>query len=429
MSLGLAAYRCLTGLLQPLAPQVLRGRARRGKEDPARMGERLGRPSRERPKGEVVWLHGASVGETLSLLPLVEALAHARPDLTLLVTSGTVAAAEVMKQRLPAGVLHQYAPVDAPGPVKRFLKHWRPCLAVFVESELWPNLLHYACEAGCRLALLGARISDDSARGWARAPRSARALLSAFDLILAQDVRSWTKLKDLGAKVAGELDLKQAAAPLPHDEAELQALKDELSGRPVVVAASTHPGEDEQVVAALRALPEPRPLLVLAPRHPARGRDLAEMLRAQGVKLSRRSIGERIAGDTEIYLADTLGELGLFFRLAQVVVMGGGFGEGVGGHNPLEPARLGLPVVTGPDIANFNETYAGLLHAHAALMTPHQAALNAALADLLANPERAAQMGARAKAHAESRHDAAKAALAALEPLLPKAPDNKKVGP
>jgi 3-deoxy-D-manno-octulosonic-acid transferase len=422
MSPGLAAYRCLTGLLEPLAPQVLAGRARRGKEDPARMGERLGRPSLARPEGELVWLHGASVGETLSLLPLVEALARARPDLSLLITSGTVAAAEVMKQRLPAGVLHQYAPVDAPGPVKRFLAHWRPCLAVLVESELWPNLLHHSRKAGCRLALLGARVSEDSAKGWARAPKSARALLSAFDLILAQDARSVTKLKALGAQVAGELDLKQAAAPLPHDEAALQAFKDELCGRPVVVAASTHPGEDEQVVTALLSLPEPRPLLVLAPRHPARGPDLADRLRAQGLKLSRRGGGERIAGDTEIYLADTLGELGLFFRLAQVVVMGGGFGDGIGGHNPLEPARLGLPVVTGPDVANFHDTYAGLLHAHAALMTPHQAALNAALADLLANPERAAEMGRRATAHAEAQGDAARAALSALEPLLPKAP-------
>jgi 3-deoxy-D-manno-octulosonic-acid transferase len=422
MSLGLAAYRCLTGLLEPLVPRVLAGRARRGKEDPARMGERLGRPSLARPEGEVVWLHGASVGETLSLLPLVEAVARSRPDLTLLVTSGTVAAAEMMQKRLPAGALHQYAPVDAPGPVKRFLQHWRPRLAVFVESELWPNLLHYTNRSGCRLALLGARLSDESAKGWSRAPRAARALLSAFDLILAQDAASSNKLKGLGAEVAGELDLKQAAAPLPHDEAELQTLKDELCGRAVVVAASTHPGEDEQMVAALLSLPEPRPLLVLAPRHPARGPDLAERLRAQGLKLSRRALGERIAGDTEIYLADTLGELGLFFRLAQAVVMGGSFGEGIGGHNPLEPARLGLPVVTGPDVANFHETYAGLLHAHAALMTPHQAALNAALADLLADPARAAQMGERAKAHAKSRHDAAKAALDALQPLLPKDP-------
>lgn len=419
MSLGLAAYRGLTAILEPIAPLVLSGRAKKGKEDPQRVGERLGHASYARPIGEVVWLHGASVGETLSLLPLVEALAKARPDLNLLVTSGTVTAAQMMRKRLPAGVLHQYVPVDAPVAVRRFLAHWKPCLAVFVESELWPNLLQGAHKAGCKLALLGARVSDDTAKGWARAPRAARALLGAFDLILAQDAKSWTRLRDLGAKVAGELDLKQAAAALPHDEAELKRLQDEICGRRVVVAASTHPGEEEQVVKALMALPEPRPLLVLAPRHPARGRDVADLLRAQGLKLSRRSVGERILGDTEVYLADTLGELGLFFRLAQVVLMGGGFGDGVGGHNPLEPARLGLPVVTGPDVANFRETYAGLLHAHAALMTPHQAALNAALADLLANPERARAMGERAKAHAHSRHDAAKAALGALEPLLP----------
>lgn len=422
MSLGVAAYRALTAALEPLAPIVLGLRARKGKEDPGRLPERLGRASCDRPAGDIVWLHGASVGETLSLLPLVEALARARPDLRLLVTSGTVTAAQMMAKRLPAGVLHQYAPIDAPRAVGRFLAHWTPSLAIFVESELWPNLLLKTRKAGCKLALLGARLSEDSAKGWARAPRAARVLFSAFDLILAQDAQSWKRLRELGAKVAGELDLKQAAAPLPYDEAELEALKGELCGRPVVVAASTHPGEEEQVVKALLALPEPRPLLVLAPRHPARGRDLAEMLRAQGLKLSRRSMGERILGDTEVYLADTLGELGLFFRLAQVVLMGGGFGDGVGGHNPLEPARLGLPVVTGPDVANFRETYAGLLHAHAALMTPHQAALNAALADLLANPKRAAAMGERARAHAQSRHDAAKTALDALQPLLPAAP-------
>jgi 3-deoxy-D-manno-octulosonic-acid transferase len=419
MSLGLTAYRALTAVLEPLAPVVLGRRARKGKEDPGRVGERLGRSSTGRPAGEVVWFHGASVGESMSLLPLVEALGRARPDLHLLVTSGTVASAQVLRKRLPAGVLHQYVPVDAPGAVKRFLKHWHPGLAVFVESELWPNLLFGARKAGCRLALLGARISDDTAKGWTRAPKSARALFGVFDLILAQDATSWKRLRNLGAKVTGELDLKQAAAPLPHSEAELKTLQDEIGGRSVVVAASTHLGEDEQIVSAFKALPAPKPLLILAPRHPPRGKDLADMLRAQGLTHARRSIGERIAGDTEVYLADTLGELGLFFRLAEVVVMGGGFGDGVGGHNPLEPARLGLPVITGPDVANFRETYAGLLQAHAALMAPHQAALDAALADLLANPDRAAAMGARAKAHAESRHDAAKTALAALEPLLP----------
>jgi 3-deoxy-D-manno-octulosonic-acid transferase len=244
MSLGLAAYRLLTAVLEPLAPALLKRRARKGKEDPGRLGARLGRSSTGRPAGEVVWMHGASVGESMSLLPLVEALSRARPDLHILVTSGTMTSAQVLRKRLPAGVLHQYVPVDAPGAVARFLKHWRPCLAVFVESELWPNLLRKARNANCKLALLGARISDDTARGWTRAPRAARSLFSAFDLILAQDAQSWSRLRALGANVTGELDLKRAAAPLPHNEAELKVLEDEICGRPVVVAASTHPGEE-----------------------------------------------------------------------------------------------------------------------------------------------------------------------------------------
>ena len=426
MSLGLIAYRALTSVLEPFAGIVLWARARRGKEERSRLGERLGRPSRQRPDGQLVWLHGVSVGETQSLLTLIDALARARPDLHLLVTSGTVTSARLLAKRLPAGVLHQYAPIDAPGAVKRFLRHWRPSLGVFVESELWPNLLLGAHKSGCRLALLGARVSEGSAKGWTRAPRAARVLFSAFDLILAQDARSWSRLRDLGAKVTGELDLKQAAAPLPHDEAELKALEAEISNRLVVTAASTHPGEEDEVAAAVRTLPHPRPLLVLAPRHPARGKAVADTLRAQGYRLARRSLGERIAADTEIYLADTLGELGLMFRLATVVVMGGGFGEGIGGHNPLEPARLGLPVISGADVANFSETYAGLAKAHGAVLTPDQAALQAALADLLANPERAADMGARAKAHAEKRHDVVKAAVAALTPLLPPAPKARR---
>ena len=420
MSAALAGYRLLTTVLEPFAPLLLRQRAARGKEDPARLRERLGYATAVRPDRPVVWLHGASVGESLSLLPLIETLARERPDLALLVTSGTVTSAELLARRLPPGAIHQYVALDCPGAARRFLAHWRPSLAVFVESELWPNLLLDAKASGCRLALVGARLSESSAKGWARAPAAAHALFGAFDLILAQDAASRTRLEALGAGVAGDLDLKQVAAPLPHDEAALTALKLQIGGRPVVIAASTHPGEDEQIVQALRSLPRPRPLLVLAPRHPVRAGALADALRAQGLSLARRTLGERVLADTEIYLADTLGELGLFFRLARGVVMGGSLTGGVGGHNPLEPARLGLPVITGPDVANFRGTYDALIAFHAAVMTPHQAALNAALAELLNDPVRAREMGLRAKAYAERGGDVIKAALAALDPLLPR---------
>jgi len=420
MSMALVAYRLLTLALEPFAPLLLNRRAARGKEDPQRLRERLGYATAVRPDRPVVWLHGASVGESLSLLPLIEALARERPDLTLLVTSGTVTSAAVLARRLPPGAIHQYVAIDCPGAARRFLAHWRPGLAVFVESELWPNLLLDAKASGCRLALLGARLSQDSAKGWARGPAAARALFGAFDLILAQDAVSRARLQALGAVVADDLDLKQAAAPLPHDEAALADLKTQVGDRPVLVAASTHPGEDERIVDAFKTLPQPRPLLVIAPRHPARAGALADDLRAQGLSLARRSTGERLLADTEVYLADTLGELGLFFRLAQVVVMGGSLTGGIGGHNPLEPARLGLPVITGPDVANFRGTYDALLAFHAAVMTPHQGALAVALADLTGDPVRAREMGLRAKAYAERSADIVKAALMALDPLLPR---------
>lgn len=419
MSAALAAYRLLTAALEPIAPALLKRRAARGKEDPARIGERLGHASCARPDGTVVWLHGASVGESLSLLPLIDALNAARPDLTLLVTSGTVTAAELLARRLPAGAVHQYVPVDAPEAADRFLDHWRPSLAVFVESELWPNLLLGAQARGCRLALLGARISQTSADGWRRAPRAARTLLGAFDLILTQDGDSRARLEDLGAVVAGELDLKQAAAPLPCDEAALSALSFPTRGRPVLVAASTHFGEDEMIAEAFAFTATPPALLILVPRHPARAGQIAAALTVQGLSHARRSLGEPLRPDTQVYLADTLGELGLFFRLAQAVVMGGSLTKNIGGHNPLEPARFGLPVITGEDVTNFRGTYESLIDAGGGVMVGGQASLNAAVAGLMADADRAARIGRQAKAYAERGDRALAVALDALLPLLP----------
>jgi 3-deoxy-D-manno-octulosonic-acid transferase len=419
VSAALHAYRLLTAILEPLAPLLLRRRASRGKEELARLGERLGFSAIEKPYGYLVWLHGASIGESLSLLPLIEALKARRPDLNLLVTSGTVTSAEVLRRRLPAGVIHQYAPVDTPRVANRFLHHWRPAAAVFVESELWPNLIERARAHSVQMALLGARISEKTARGWSRAPRAARALLSAFDLILAQDAVSRGRLEALGAQVDGELDLKQMASRLPCDEAELAALKERIGRRPVLVAASTHAGEEAMVTRAFAGLPGREPLLILVPRHPERADGVAQVLDAEGLSYARRSLGEPLSADTRVYLADTLGELGLFFRLAQAVVMGGSLTGGIGGHNPLEPARLGLPVITGTDVANFREAYGGLLSAHAALMVADQAALDAAVLDLMSHPDRALQIGLSAKAYAERGDETLERALAALEPLLP----------
>lgn len=424
---ALRLYRAVTTALSPLAPAMLRKRIKAGKEDRSRIGERLGRASAPRPPGPLVWLHGASVGESLSHLPLVERLRKERPDVHVLVTSGTATSAALLARRLPQGVTHQYVPVDAPFAVRRFIRHWRPGLGVFIESELWPNLLLEAKDSGAKLALLGARVSASSAKGWDRAPRSARALLSLFDLVLAQDERTQTWLEGRGGLVSGELDLKHAASPLPVDEAALAAFKARVGERPVVVAASTHPDEEamittaftQAVKAARPARAAAKPLLVIAPRHPERGAAIAEALSGRRLVVFRRSVGDAPTDTADVYIADTLGELGLFFRAARVVVMGGGFAEGIGGHNPLEPARLGAPVISGREVFNFQRTYDSMWAAHAALPAGGEADLAELMANLLAHPERAREIGLRAKAYCERGDKALEAAWTALKPLLP----------
>jgi 3-deoxy-D-manno-octulosonic-acid transferase len=412
--LPLALYGAATSLLEPFAPAILRGRARRGKEDPTRLSERLGRPGVARPAGGLAWLHGVSVGETTSLLPLVAALRARRPDLRLLVTSGTVTAARLLAQRLPDDVVHQFAPVDAPGAVRGFLDHWRPDVAVFVESELWPNLIQAAKARGVRLALLSARMTQASADRWAAWPASARALVGAFDLVLPQDAATDARLRRLGAAPGPQLNLKRVGEPLPCDAAELARQRTAVGARKVVLAASTHPGEETLIAEAFRAAVADlgEAVLVVAPRHPERGPELAQSLGA-----TRRGSGEPPSG--AIHVADTLGELGLFFSLADIVVMGGGFAPGIGGHNPLEPARMGRPILTGPQVFNAADVYAEMCAEACAIEAADGAALARHIRGLLDNPMIARRMGEAALAYARRQGKALDRAMAQLEPLLP----------
>ncbi len=416
--LPLRIYALATGLAEPIAPRLLRARARRGKEDYPRLDERLGHPSAERRDGPLMWIHGASVGESLSHLPLVERMAQARPDVALLVTSGTLTSAELLARRLPPGVAHQYAPIDAPHAARRFIRHWRPDLGVFVESELWPNLLWAARSTGTRLALLGARLSERSARRWNRAPKSAGALLRLFDVIYAQDAPTREWIESLGIEVAGRLSMKQAAGPLPCDPGVLADMRQAIGERPVLVLASTHRGE-EGMLARTAAERHPRPLLVVVPRHPERGAEAAQLVAAEGWSVQRRSDGETLGPASDAYVADTLGELGLFYRLADAVVMGGSFLEGMSGHNPLEPARLGKPVVSGPHNDAFAETYAQLQGERAVLIATDERELATALDALLAEPALARALGERGRAASERGVDAFDRAWESLQQLLP----------
>lgn len=414
MTLSLGLYRAATGLLEPVAPALLAGRARKGKEDPARLAERLAKADTPRPDGPLVWLHGASVGESLSILPLVERLRAERPEIAVLVTSGTTTSAALLAKRLPPGAIHQYVPIDAPGAARRFIARWKPSLAVFVESELWPNLLLEAKAAGTRLALVSAKLSDRSFARWRNNPDAARQLLSAFDLILAQDDRACERFEALGGRVAGEADLKFGAAPLPVDQAALAAERARFE-RPPVLIASTHPGEDEIVLDAIAALPD-RPPVVLAPRHVERGPAIVALAKARGLSAVLRSQSPELA---DVVVADTLGEMGLWFRLAGTSVIAGSLVPAIGGHNPLEAARLDCPAISGPFVENWASAFASLEAADGLVMTWPEGLRDALAADL-ADPTAAKARAARARAFVDTRDAEARAGLSRILELVPK---------
>lgn len=418
----LSLYRAATFLGGPLITAGLRYRVARAKEDPARLHERLGRPQAERPAGPLIWLHGASVGEALSMLPLIEALLAARPGLQALVTTGTTSSARLMAERLPPGARHQYAPVDRADAWRGFLGHWRPALGLLMESELWPNLILEAKAAGIPLILLNGRMSDRSFRRWQRLPGTIGQLLGAFELCLAQSEADRARLAALGARrvvMAG--NLKQAAPPLPVEPAALAELQAALGSRPVWLAASTHPGEEEILLASHRALLAtwPELLLILVPRHPERGPALAALLAGEGWQAARRAAGEPLTPATQVYLADTLGELGLFYRLAWAALIGGSLVPH-GGQNPLEAARLRCPLLLGPHTANFAAITAELEQAGGALRVADGAALTAALRRLLSDPAARAELAAAAR-RATGDGEVLTAILTELAPWLERA--------
>lgn len=417
---GLRLYLALSRRATPLARLILSRRARRGKEDPARLPERLGVPGLPRPDGPLVWLHAASVGEALSVMEVLRRLRTLRPDLAILVTTGTRSSAELVARRLPDGALHQYAPVDLLPALEGFLSHWRPGLAIWVENEIWPAMIHATAAAGVTLVMVNARISERSARRWRCAPGTIRRLMAAFRVIFAQDEASAARLRRLGAgAVVVTGTLKEGSAPLAHDESERRRIAARIEGRSVWLAASTHDGEEAMVAEAHRALRRSGidALLILVPRHPERGPALAEALAAAGWRVARRGAGELPGQDTDIYVADTLGELGLWYRLSPVSFVGGSLVP-VGGHNPFEPAALGSAIIHGPHVDSFADGYGRLGAAKAAIEVRDAAGLADAVRRAMA-PDMAAALAAAAWALFSEGSAVTDRVMEALVPLLP----------
>ena len=414
----LRLYAAALAVLEPAAGALLGWRQRQGKEDPARLGERRGIPGRPRPNGPLAWLHGASIGETLSLLPIVDRLT--RRNLHVLVTSGTLTSAELLARRLPPGAFHQFVPLDVPRYTRRFLDHWRPDLALVAESEIWPNTILELDRRGVPLVLVNGRLSERSFRRWLKLPDAIGALLARFALCLAQTPADAERLRRLGAPrvvVAG--NLKFDASPPPVDAHALALLTGAISGRPVWAAASTHPGEDETIGAVHCALRPhfPNLLTIIAPRHPDRGEDLAAIMGLDGLSCARRSLGQAPHSSTEIYVADTVGELGIFYRLCPLVFMGGSLVPH-GGQNPIEPAKLGAAILHGPHVHNFAEVYAALDGAGGALRVEDGAGLERALIDLLPDPALMRDMARAAGDTVAGLGGAIDRTMAGIEPFL-----------
>ena len=418
LTFALQAYRTGLWIGEPAVAGVLAWRAYRGKEDPRRVTERRGLPGRARPVGPLVWMHGASVGEVLSLVALVEGMI-AR-GYSVLVTTGTRSAADLIGSRLPPGAVHQYVPLDAPRWVERFLDHWQPDIAVVAESEIWPNTILALDALHIPLILVNGRMSERSFRGWERSPRTAEALLSRFAVCLAQTEEDAARFAKLGAprvSIAG--NLKFDAPVPPADPQQLNYLGAMVAGRPVWVAASTHPGEDAAVARAHAALKSrfPNLLTVLAPRHPRRGAEASACAEAAGLKSVRRSDGGRPHPSVDLYVADTIGEMGLFYRLSPLVFLGGSLVPR-GGQNPIEPVRLDSAILHGPHTGNFTQVYEALDRGGGAANVADGDELTDLVGQLLADRPRLAQM-ARAGQRALVPFEGAVArTLAVLDPFV-----------
>ncbi len=387
--MNINAYRVATYLGWPFILAYLARRKMKGKEDLNRFGERLGISKLQRPNGKLVWMHGASVGETVSMLSLIDKILDAYPDISVLVTSGTVTSAKVMQQRLPKRCFHQYVPVDCVSYTKKFIDHWQPDLALWFESDFWPNLLQSAKDKNIPLLLINGRISNRSFSRWKKFPSFMRKLQNFFSLSLGQTNLDAERLKYLGAiNVDCVGNLKYATPPLPADNKVVEALKKDIGNRPCWIGASTHKSEEIEIARAHLKIKKEFPsiLTIIVPRHPNRGEDISREIRNLGLEVSLRSKQEHIEEGTDIYIADTIGEMGIFYRLSPIVFIGGSI-VSHGGQNFLEPARLDSAIIVGPHMENFSEMTSKALQANAIKQINKSKELSEEVVFLLKNPE------------------------------------------
>jgi len=399
MAAAIALYRALTWAGLPAIETLLRRRVIRGREEAARLPERRGVASRARPAGELIWIHAASVGEANSCLRVIEMLLQNNADRSVLLTTGTVTSASMVENRLPAQAIHQYYPVDRHAWVSRFLDHWKPDAAVWVESELWPNMIGEAARRNIPLALINARMSRRSERNWRYTGGAIRQLLSCFSVCLAQtpaDALCFERLGARGAACVG--NLKYSAAPPTASPKDSKALADAVGNRPIWLAASTHPGDEKCVLEAHQQLAEDYPdlLTLIALRHPDRMDEVRRLIAESGLSFSNRSEDTVPGPDDSVFVVDTVGEMGLYYRQCPVVLVCGSF-SGLGGHNPIEPAMLDCAILHGPDMSNFETVAKDLKAANGAIRVNNAGDIAQAVSKLLSDRDLAQAMALAAR--------------------------------
>jgi 3-deoxy-D-manno-octulosonic-acid transferase len=392
-------YNLLFIILWPVINGYLLIRKAKGKEDKARFFERLGYPTVNRPSTkQLIWFHAASVGESLSILPLIWFLKDKHSEIGFLITSGTVTSARILESKLPNGVIHQFVPVDELHSVRRFLRYWRPSLILWTESDLWPNLINETAKIS-PMILLNARMSEKSYKRWKFLPWLVKSILKNFSLVLPQSKEAEHFFSSLGAtKIEYLGNLKYVADPLAIDDEKFVTLKDSVSNRVIFVAASTHKGEEEILGKMHIKLKKKYPslLTILIPRHISRRSEIKEWIEHHNLSLSLRSEDQQLTKDTDIYLADTIGELGMFYSLADIVFIGKSLTNPGGGHNPLEPARFSKAIISGKNVSNFKEVYNELRENNAAIIVNDEEELEEKILLLLNNREIRDKLGEEA---------------------------------
>ncbi len=383
-------YNTLIRILYPLViARYIKKRKENGKEDIKRFNERIGRPSMKRPEGTLIWFHGASVGESLSMLPLIHKMLEIYPDAHIMVTTGTITSAELMAKRLPERAFHQYITIDNPLFTTRFIKYWRPDLVLWFESDLWPAMLSGIKRKNIPLILVNGRISNKSFKRWQQFDFISKELLGCFSLCLGQSEEDAYRLRVLGARESVCLgNLKYAGLPLPIDRDKENEITSQINGRTVWLASSTHHNEEAKIARMHKRLKEKFPdlLTIIAPRHPHRGPEIMEAIHETGLTASLRSENGKITPQTDIYVANTVGELGIWYDIASLVFIGGSLIPH-GGQNFIEPSRVRDAVIVGPHMFNFTDAMNRAKKADAVIQINDIEELEETVTQLLSNKE------------------------------------------